>query len=109
MAANKKVKELTSEEFESVIGDGITLVDFWAEWCYPCRMQGPILDKVADRIGEKARVCKVNVDENREVAIQQGITGIPALFIFKDGEKVREFVGLQPEGALVSALESFAA
>jgi len=109
MAKNSNVKELTSAEFDSVITSGITLVDFWAEWCYPCRMQGPILEKVAASIGEKARICKLNVDENRELAIQYGITGIPALFIFKDGKKVQEFIGLQPENTLVKALHSFAA
>lgn len=109
MTGSSKVKNITAEMFDEVIKRGVTLVDFWAAWCYPCRMQGPILDKVAEQMGEKAKICKLNVDENREVAIKFGISGIPALFVFKDGKKVKEFVGLQPEETLVAALESLAA
>jgi thioredoxin 1 len=107
MANDNGVKNITTDNFDQTIGNGVSLVDFWAPWCYPCRMQGPILEKVADQIGDKAQICKLNVDENRDVAMKYGITGIPALFIFKDGEKVQEFVGVQQGETLVSSLQSF--
>ncbi len=107
MAEANGVRNLTDNDFEQVTGEGVSLVDFWAPWCYPCRMQGPILEKVAGKLGEKAQICKLNVDENMEVAGKHGITGIPTLLVFKDGEKVKEFVGVQGEEMLVSTLESF--
>lgn len=101
------VKNITDDDFEQVTGEGLSLVDFWAPWCHPCRLQGPILEKVADKIGEKARVFKLNVDESSQVASKFGITSIPTLLIFKNGAKVRQFVGVQGEDVLVSTLESF--
>jgi thioredoxin 1 len=106
MAEDSGVKSVSDDNFDAVIGKGISLVDFWAPWCYPCRMQGPILDEVAKKMGDRARICKLNVDENRETAMKYGITGIPTLLIFKDGEKVKEFIGIQQDDILVSSLES---
>jgi thioredoxin 1 len=88
-------------------GKGLSLVDFWAPWCHPCRLQGPILEKVAEKIGGKAQICKLNVDDSTKIANKFGITGIPTLLIFKDGQKVKEFVGVQEEKILISTLESF--
>ncbi len=107
MATSNGVKNITDENFKEVTGQGVSLVDFWAPWCQPCRIQGPILETVADKVGEKANICKMNVDENREMAMQFGITGIPTILVFKDGLKVQQFVGVQQGDTLVSTLESF--
>lgn len=106
MTENISVKNLTDSDFDSVINNGVSLVDFWAPWCYPCRIQGPILEKVAERVGNKAQICKMNVDENREVAMKYGITGIPTLLVFKNGEVAQQYVGVQGEEELVSSLQS---
>lgn len=82
------------------------LVDFWASWCGPCRMQIPILDQVAESIGDQAVVGKVNVEENSQTPMQYGVRGIPALKIFRNGAVVDEFVGVTDHDTLVSALES---
>ena len=107
MAEDSGVKNISEENFAEITGSGVSLVDFWAPWCYPCRIQGPILEKVAEKIGDRARVCKLNVDESRELSMKLGITGIPTLMIFKNGEKVKEFIGLQQDNVLISSLESF--
>lgn len=104
MAGN--VLELTSETFETAIAKGVTLVDFWAPWCGPCKMQTPILEQqVAPAVEGKAKVAKVNVDEAKDLAIKYGVRSIPAIFIFKDGDAVSQTVGLQKGDALVKAVE----
>lgn len=102
MAGN--VKDLNNDNFAATLASGTVLVDFWAPWCGPCKMQGPILDKVAEKVGDKAVIAKVNVDENAPLAAQYGVRSIPTLILFKDGEKVRDFIGVQQEAALVELL-----
>ncbi len=99
-----KVKELTVDNFAETIASGTVLVDFWAPWCGPCKMQGPILDKVAEQIGDKAVIAKVNVDEAAPLAAEYGVRSIPTLILFKDGKKVQDFIGVQQEPALIEAL-----
>jgi thioredoxin 1 len=83
------------------------LVDFWAEWCGPCRMVSPIVDELGNEYAEKLDVVKVNVDEEPELAQQYGITGIPALLVFKGGEIAKTMVGAKPKAILVQDLADF--
>lgn len=100
------VIDLDGNGYDDATKSGVVLVDFWAPWCGPCKMQTPILEKVAAEIGEKAVIAKVNVDENPELAAKYGIRSIPTLILLKDGENKQQFVGLQQQAALVSAIEA---
>lgn len=99
-----KVKELTVENFSEAIASGTVLVDFWAPWCQPCKQQIPILDDVAEQVGDAAVIAKVNVDQHAALAAQFGVRSIPTLLIFKNGEKVKDFIGVQKADVLVAAL-----
>lgn len=101
-----EVVELKQEDFAAAIAAGVTLVDFWAPWCGPCRMQGTVLEKIAPALGDKAKVCKVNVDECPEVAAQFGVQSIPALIVFKDGAAFKEFNGLTRAADLTAAIDA---
>jgi thioredoxin 1 len=101
--------DLTGENFDATIASGVTLVDFWATWCGPCQAQTPILEQqVIPALAGRAKVAKVNVDEARDLAVRYGVKSIPALFIFKDGQVVQQFVGLQRGDALVKAIDAAA-
>ena len=104
--SDKKTIDLNDADFDTAIADGITLVDCWAPWCGPCRMQGPILEEVAETIGDKVKIAKLNVDEAMGVAGQFGIHAIPTLLLFKDGNEVRRFIGVQSKAILVEAITS---
>ncbi len=80
------------------------LVDFWAPWCGPCRMVGPIIERISEKMDGKIKVYKLNVDENPAISSQFGITGIPTVIIFRNGQIEREFVGVQPEQVYLNAL-----
>ena len=84
---------------------GVTLVDFWAPWCGPCRMIAPILDELAGELKDKAKIVKINVDENPLVAGQFGVMSIPTLLLFKNGQKVDQKVGGQAKPALKAFIE----
>ena len=96
--AEGKTIDLTDENFASEVLNSQTpvLVDFWAEWCAPCRMAGPVLGKIAEEYEGKLKVCKLNVDEARQTATEYGIMSIPTLHIFKDGQMVDQIVGVTP-------------
>ena len=100
------IKELTDESFDSVIEEGLTLVDFWAPWCQPCKMQGPILESVAKQVDSDITIAKADVENNESHAREYGVRGVPTLIIFEDGSPVQEMVGLQDEQTLLDALES---
>ncbi|HUV07278.1 MAG TPA: thioredoxin [Spirochaetia bacterium] len=106
MVDKHSVLTISDESFDKVISEGVTIVDFWAEWCMPCRMQAPIMDKVAEKMGERVVISKINVDENPNTAVKFGITGIPTSILFKDGKEAQRFVGVQSEAALMRAIES---
>ena len=82
------------------------VVDFWAEWCGPCRMIGPALEELSTQYGDRVKIAKVNVDENPDTAARLGVRGIPSLFLFKDGEVVSNKVGAAPKAALQSWIDS---
>jgi len=99
------VKHLDTSNFDETTSSGVTLVDFWAEWCGPCKMLGPILDEIAEEIGEDAVIAKVDVDEAQELASRYSVRSIPALFVLKDGEVKDQFVGLQDKQTLINAVK----
>ncbi|GGH55521.1 thioredoxin [Frigidibacter albus] len=82
------------------------VVDFWAEWCGPCRQIGPALEEIATEMEGKVKIVKINVDENPDSPAQLGVRGIPALFLFKDGQVVSNKVGAAPKAALQSWIQS---
>ncbi|WQU34213.1 thioredoxin [Helicobacter pylori] len=96
--------ELTEENFESTIKKGVALVDFWAPWCGPCKMLSPVIDELASEYQGKAKICKVNTDEQEELSAKFGIRSIPTLLFTKDGEVVRQLVGVQTKVALKEQL-----
>ncbi len=104
------VIHLTTGAFPKVTAQSQpVLIDFWAPWCGPCRMQGPILDEVARNVGASAVIAKVNVDEEPLLANQFGIQSIPTLVILKDGRIQQRFVGVQPAHVLTGALQQMGA
>ncbi len=100
-------KELTDQNFAAVIKKGVTLVDFWAPWCSPCRIQGPIVNDLANEIKNKAQICKMDVDKNQNTARKYGIRSIPTILIFKDGNIVKQLVGVKTKSQLLKELEPF--
>ena len=103
-----KTVKVTDKTFQDeILGSDVpVLVDFWAEWCGPCRMIGPALEELASEYEGKIKIAKVNVDENPGLPAQFGVRGIPALFMFKDGQVVSNKVGAAPKAALQNWIDS---
>jgi thioredoxin 1 len=100
---------VTSATFDAEVLKSNTpvLVDFWAEWCGPCRAVGPILEEISNEHGEKLKIVKLNTDEESAIAIKYGISSIPAMFVFVNGEVVKTIIGAKPKPALLKELETF--
>ena len=105
--ASDLIKHVSDATFESdVLNSGKpVLVDYWAEWCGPCKMIAPILDEVAGQYGDKLQIAKMNVDENREIPAKFGIRGIPTLMLFKDGQLAATKVGAMSKAQLTAFLD----
>jgi len=101
------VIELTDSTFDQVVhSSGVpVLVDFWAPWCGPCKMMAPIVEEIADKYADRAKVCKVNTDEARDSAMEFGITAIPTTILFKDGQVQKKWVGLTSKKELTAAID----
>jgi thioredoxin 1 len=102
-------KTVTAASFEADVlkSDKPVVVDYWAEWCGPCRMVAPVLEEIASEHSDKIDVVKLNVDDNPSVAQRYGIMNIPTLSVFKDGQVVKEIVGAKPKAALLRELAEF--
>ena len=98
------ILHLDDKSFQQTIDQGLTLVDFWAEWCGPCRMLAPVLEKVAAQPDLGAKIGKVNVDENGELAQRFNIRGIPTMILFKNGQPVDQLVGLTNEQNILALI-----
>ncbi|MFF4988457.1 thioredoxin [Streptosporangium saharense] len=98
---------LTAENFaEQVLeSDKPVLVDFWAEWCPPCRMIAPVLDEIETEYGDRVTIAKINSDDYPEISARYGVLGLPTLNLYKDGEVVRQIVGAKPKRLLLAELE----
>ncbi|PVB61386.1 thioredoxin [Labrenzia sp. 011] len=100
--------QVTDASFESEVlkSDSPVVVDFWAEWCGPCKMIAPALEEISDEMGDKVKITKLNIDENQDMAMKYGVRSIPMLILFKDGEPMATQVGAAPKGKLSDWIKS---
>lgn len=107
--AYMSTKAVTDANFEAEVisKKGTVLVDFWAEWCGPCRALGPKLEEISSELGEKASILKLNVDDNPATAAKFGVRSIPMMLVFKDGQAMEQMVGNQPKDNIKSLLEKY--
>ncbi|MCE5187052.1 MAG: thioredoxin [Planctomycetaceae bacterium] len=103
MAGN--VIELTDSQFDSTIEKGVVLVDFWAPWCGPCKMLGPVIEEIATEYTGKAKICKLNTDDHRDAAIHYAISAIPTVILFKDGQIANKWVGLTTKDDITASID----
>ena len=101
-----EVIKLNNENFNKEVKESnkVVLVDFYADWCGPCKMMSPVIDEIAKKVGENVKVCKLNVDEAQDIAIEYDVMSIPTLIIFKDGSVVNKLIGLQSKSEVMNAL-----
>jgi len=102
------MKHVTDDTFATDVlkSDKPVLVDFWAEWCHPCRKVAPLLEEIAKEMGDQVEIVKLDIDSNPEVTRTYQVMSVPTLTVFKDGEPVRSLVGAHPKGALLRLIES---
>ena len=102
-----KYIELNNSNFDETTKEGVALVDFWAPWCGPCRMLAPVIDELAADFDGKAKICKVNSDEEQDLAVKYGVRSIPTILFMKDGVVVDTMVGAASKQAFADKLNSF--
>jgi thioredoxin 1 len=104
---NENVMHISDSEFSDLISTSEVpvLVDFWAEWCGPCRMIGPVIEEIADEYAGKAKICKIDIDEHRDAANQVGVQSIPTVVIFKNGQLEKKWVGVTGKDDITEALD----
>ena len=101
-----KYIELTNDNFDATVSEGVALVDFWAPWCGPCRMIAPVIEELAADFDGKAAICKVNTDEQQELATKFGVRSIPTILIMKNGEIVETMVGAASKQAFADKINA---
>lgn len=101
-----KYIELTASNFEATVNSGVTVVDFWAPWCGPCRMVAPIIEELAEEYDGKAKICKVNTDDEQDLAVKFGIRSIPTILFLKDGKVVDQMVGAAAKQTFKQKIDS---
>ena len=101
-----EIRELNAANYDETVKKGVVLVDFWAPWCNPCRMLGTILEQVAKEAPENVVIGKVNIDDNKDLAVRFEVMNIPRIFIYKDGEIVKDLSGVQSKPKLLDALKN---
>lgn len=106
MAENTEIQHFDEGNFQEKITQGVTLVDFYADWCGPCRMMTPVLEQVATQCKGKAKVGKINIDDAQQIASQYQVTSIPTLILYKEGKEVGRLVGLRDAKAVQQFIES---
>jgi thioredoxin 1 len=105
VADSELIEHLTAQNFAHKTKSGVVLVDFWADWCMPCKMMAPILNDVAAATEDKATVYKLNVDEHQQVASKYGIRNIPTMILFRDGKEVERIIGVKQKDYIISSIE----
>ena len=98
------VQHLTADLFDDAVNNKVSLIDFWEEWCGPCRAFSPVLEEIATELPDDILVAKVNIDKHPELAAKFHIMSIPAIFILKDGKPVKNFIGVQPKEKVLQAV-----
>jgi len=104
-ADSDKLVILNDSNFKSSIAKGASLIDFWAEWCTPCKIQGPIVSEVAEEMSDEAKIAKLDVQNNQKTAKLLGIRNIPTILIFKDGKVFKKLVGVKTKAVLIKAIK----
>ena len=99
-----KYIEATAADFDATVAEGVTMVDFWAPWCGPCRMIAPVVEELAEDFDGKAKIVKVNTDEEQDIAVKYGIRSIPTIIFFKDGEVADTMVGAASKDAFTAKI-----
>ena len=104
VAESVKIKHLTEKNFNQQIKTGVALVDFWAEWCMPCKMMTPVLNALAEEELENVKTCKLNVESQQQIAAKYSVRSIPTMILFKDGKEINRFVGYKSKEFLVGQI-----
>jgi thioredoxin 1 len=101
---NPRIKVLNDKNFNNQIKSGISLVDFWASWCMPCKMMIPVLNEVAGEVGDQVSICKVNIEEYQSIAQKHAVRNIPTMLIFRNGKEIDRVVGVKSKEFLINKL-----